>query len=179
MCGIIVIHNGPCCDTCVGAYLWGEALPFEMAMGRQPHGYVFYNEQSSDTVRNGGDLRLVCGHIPESKELEEENSRSVSISQRIIDSLSEFGLTAYADGSPSVLRVFSEVGVQRSSEWIQSRKIVNLDEKGACPQCSGTGNCYCVRRGLGNAGRCVRCGGSSGCRSCDGTGQNKRRRTTR
>ena len=137
--GIIVIHNGPCCDTCVGAYLWGEAVPAEMALGRQPHGYVFYNEQSSDRVRNGGDLWLVCGPIPESKELEEENSRSVALSQRIIDSLSEFGLTAHADGSPSVLRVFIDVGVERSFEWIQTGKIVSPEKRGSCPQCSGTG----------------------------------------
>lgn len=63
--GILAIHNGPCCDTCVGAYLWGEAVPAAEEAGLPLRGYVFYNEQTSESVCHGGPLFLVCGPIPE------------------------------------------------------------------------------------------------------------------
>jgi Domain of unknown function (DUF6891) len=62
---ILAIHNGPCCDTCLGGYLWGEAVPAAKEAGRELQGYVFYNEQTSQSVIEGGELFLVCGPIPE------------------------------------------------------------------------------------------------------------------
>jgi hypothetical protein len=62
---ILAIHNGPCCNTCVGGYLWGEAVPAARQAGRALQGYVFYNEQTSESVAQGGELFLVCGPIPE------------------------------------------------------------------------------------------------------------------
>ncbi len=63
--GILAIHNGPCCDTCVGAHIWGMAVPAAEQSGRKLLGYVFYNEQTSRAVAAGGELFLVCGPIPE------------------------------------------------------------------------------------------------------------------
>jgi hypothetical protein len=65
--GIMAIHNGPCCDTCVGAYIWGEAVPAARRAGQMLRGYVFYNEQTSASVAGGGELFLVCGTIPRSE----------------------------------------------------------------------------------------------------------------
>lgn len=40
-----------------------------------------------------------------------------------------------------------------------------------CTICSGTGHCFCIRKGGGNAVDCARCGGSRECRHCKGAGQ--------
>lgn len=40
----------------------------------------------------------------------------------------------------------------------------------ACPVCSGTGKCYCVRKGSGLATGCTRCNESGACRHCKGKG---------
>jgi hypothetical protein len=42
---------------------------------------------------------------------------------------------------------------------------------GPCSQCSGTGICYCLRKGARSAEGCVRCGGSGECHVCKGQGK--------
>jgi hypothetical protein len=50
-------------------------------------------------------------------------------------------------------------------------KIGALMQAGACIQCSGSGQCYCIRKGTGNSADCVRCNGSGKCRVCGGKGK--------
>lgn len=50
-------------------------------------------------------------------------------------------------------------------------KIGSLITSGACVQCSGSGKCYCIRKGSGNPIGCVRCNGSGNCRVCQGSGK--------
>lgn len=38
----------------------------------------------------------------------------------------------------------------------------------ACPACSGTGKCYCIRKGSGSATGCPRCDETGACRHCKG-----------
>jgi hypothetical protein len=40
----------------------------------------------------------------------------------------------------------------------------------ACPICSGSGKCYCIRKGSGNPVGCARCNESGECRHCNGKG---------
>ena len=40
----------------------------------------------------------------------------------------------------------------------------------ACLVCSGTGKCYCIRKGSGSATGCIRCNESGACRHCKGKG---------
>lgn len=40
----------------------------------------------------------------------------------------------------------------------------------ACPVCSGTGKCYCIRKGSGSTTGCTRCNESGACRHCKGKG---------
>lgn len=42
---------------------------------------------------------------------------------------------------------------------------------GPCSQCSGTGICYCIRKGGTSAEGCVRCAGSGKCHVCSGAGK--------
>lgn len=53
-------------------------------------------------------------------------------------------------------------------------KIGNLVTSGACVQCSGSGRCYCIRKGPGNPTGCVRCNGSGKCGVCLGSGKARR-----
>jgi hypothetical protein len=53
-------------------------------------------------------------------------------------------------------------------------KIGALVTSGACVQCGGSGQCYCIRKGLGNPTGCVRCDGSGKCRACQGSGKSRR-----
>lgn len=39
-----------------------------------------------------------------------------------------------------------------------------------CVTCTGSGKCFCIRKGPGNPVGCPRCGGSGECRHCKGTG---------
>lgn len=39
-----------------------------------------------------------------------------------------------------------------------------------CPTCKGTGQCFCLRKGSGDATNCPRCQGSGHCKHCTGTG---------
>lgn len=81
--GIVAVHNGPCCDTCTGAYLWSKAVPAAKKAGRSAIGYVFYNEQTSESVAEGEDLVLVCGAIPEpDDESQAQAKRIASLVQR-------------------------------------------------------------------------------------------------
>jgi hypothetical protein len=41
---------------------------------------------------------------------------------------------------------------------------------GVCGRCQGSGKCYCLRKGPGNATGCARCRGSGHCQFCQGTG---------
>ncbi len=43
--------------------------------------------------------------------------------------------------------------------------------KRTCDMCSGTGICYCIRKGPGNSTGCPRCESSGQCRYCRGTGE--------
>ena len=40
-----------------------------------------------------------------------------------------------------------------------------------CITCSGSGQCYCIRKGQGISEGCPRCGGSGKCHACGGTGK--------
>ena len=53
-------------------------------------------------------------------------------------------------------------------------KIGNLVTSGACVQCGGSGQCYCIRKGPGNPTGCVRCNGSGKCGVCQGSGKARR-----
>ena len=39
-----------------------------------------------------------------------------------------------------------------------------------CNMCKGSGECYCIRKGPGNAANCPRCSGNAQCRYCRGSG---------
>jgi len=49
-----------------------------------------------------------------------------------------------------------------------------LVTSGACVQCGGSGNCYCIRKGPGHPTGCVRCNGSGKCGVCQGSGKGRR-----
>jgi hypothetical protein len=53
-------------------------------------------------------------------------------------------------------------------------KIGTLVTSGACVQCSGSGTCYCIRKGPGNPTGCARCNGSGKCGVCQGSGKARR-----
>ncbi|REJ86516.1 MAG: hypothetical protein DWQ34_27145 [Planctomycetota bacterium] len=40
-----------------------------------------------------------------------------------------------------------------------------------CPTCTGTGQCFCIRKGGGDSTNCARCGGSGHCKHCAGSGE--------
>jgi hypothetical protein len=101
---ILAIHNGPCCDTCVGGYLWGEAVPAAQEAGRTLQGYVFYNEQTSRSVAKGGELYLVCGPIPE-PEGKEFRAAAKRVTGQVKRRLLAHGLTVRHTQTEYVLRV--------------------------------------------------------------------------
>jgi hypothetical protein len=53
-------------------------------------------------------------------------------------------------------------------------KVGALVTSGACVQCGGSGQCYCIRKGPGNPTGCVRCNGSGKCGVCQGSGKARR-----
>ena len=104
--GVLAVHNGPCCDTCVGGYIWGDALPAAEAIGQQCVGYVFYNEQTSDAVAQGSDLFLVCGAIPEPRDPDEFRAAARRVTMLVRQELEASGLAAApAEACYYVLRV--------------------------------------------------------------------------
>ena len=104
--GVLAIHNGPCCSTCVGGYIWGEAVPASEEAGRPVVGYVFYNEQTSDSVAEGGDLYLVCGPVPEPKDKEEFWVATDRVTALVQQELKAAGLAAEpTEPGSCVLRV--------------------------------------------------------------------------
>ncbi len=40
-----------------------------------------------------------------------------------------------------------------------------------CPVCGGSGQCFCLRKGVGHADGCPRCGGTGECKHCKGKGE--------
>jgi len=101
---ILAIHNGPCCDTCVAGYLWGEAVPAAQQAGRALRGYVFYNEQTSASVVQGGELYLVCGPIPEPTG-KEFRAAAKKVTGQVKKQLLAHGLTIKHTPTEYVLRV--------------------------------------------------------------------------
>jgi hypothetical protein len=53
----------------------------------------------------------------------------------------------------------------------QHAKIAAFIPAGGCTQCSGSGKCYCIRKGSGSPVGCGRCSGSGKCHVCGGTGK--------
>ena len=43
-----------------------------------------------------------------------------------------------------------------------------------CARCKGSGKCFCLRKGSGDATGCTRCSATGKCVQCDGTGKPKR-----
>src|SRR5262249_40888719 len=86
------IHNGPCCDSCVGAYIWGDAVPAAKEARRSLVGYAFYNEQTSESVARGNDLFLVCGPIPEPEDQSEFQEAARRVTSLVQPALEAAGL---------------------------------------------------------------------------------------
>jgi hypothetical protein len=90
--GVLAVHNGPCCPTCVGGYIWSEAVPAAQEAGRPAIGYVFYTEQTSDSVAEGADLILVCGAVPELEAADERRAATERITALVRQELEAAGL---------------------------------------------------------------------------------------
>jgi hypothetical protein len=93
--------------------------------------------------------------------------KSVELHGMVHDEIAWFFDEAQEDGT-AVLT--GDVGAERG-EGNDVSNDPNIPLTSACPPCSGTGQCFCIRKGARNPEGCPRCGGSGQCRHCKGTGK--------